>query len=104
MKRKGDIEMLRRITTKRDCGQCNRPFKPFETVHYFGIENNSFCAECREKIDPGKPDDQNDSGGWIQTLFVGGYSEGRDNILQLIEVWNRHLDEHDHERRIDVSK
>lgn len=95
--------MLRRITTKRDCGQCYRSFKSFETVHYLGIDNNSFCAECREKIALGKPDDPHHMGGWVPTLFVGGYSEARGNILQLIELWNNSLEEDDYVRPIEVT-
>lgn len=94
--------MLRRITTKRDCGQCYRPFKPFETVHYLGIDNNSFCSKCREKIEPGVPDDENDLGGWIPTLYVGEISKGKDNILKLIELWNQQLNNCDYDFWIDV--
>lgn len=68
--------MIRRIAGRRDCGECYRPFKVFEIVHYLGIDNNSFCAECREKLRPGEKDDPNDYGGWdmLDTDFkiVGG--------------------------------
>lgn len=95
---------IRRIAGRNDCGNCYRPYKLFETVHYLGIDNNSFCAGCREKLAPGEPDDVNDLfGGWIPSLYVGGYNDGRENILKLIELWNDRLDEYD-DQRIDVSK
>ncbi|MGG1669945.1 hypothetical protein ACIFOE_04710 [Paenibacillus sp. NRS-1783] len=77
-----------RIAGRSDCGNCYRPFKLFETVHYLGIDNNSFCADCREKLRPGEKDDPNDRGGWVPAIYVGLHDEGRDNILQLISLWN----------------
>lgn len=42
--------MIRRIAGRKDCGNCYRLFKSFETVHYLGIDNCSYCAECRENF------------------------------------------------------
>jgi len=81
--------MIRRIAGRDDCGNCYRPFKPFEVVHYLGIDNNSFCAECREKIAPGEEDDVNDTwGGWVPSLYVGTCDDGRENLRQLLNLWN----------------
>lgn len=94
---------LRRITTKQTCGNCYRPFKPFETVHYLGIDNDSYCATCREKLRPGEPDDENDYGGWVPSLFVGNYHEARNNILELINLWNEYSEE-DWQQKIEVKE
>lgn len=80
--------MIKRIAGRKDCGNCFRPFQPFETVHYLGIDNCSYCAECREKLRPGEKDDPHDRGGWVPSLYVGFNEEGKENILQLIGLWN----------------
>lgn len=86
--------MIRRIAGRSNCGNCYRPFKPFETVHYLGIDHDSYCADCREKLRPGEEDDPHDYGGWVPAIYVGMYDEGRENILQLIELWNEKHGEH----------
>lgn len=90
--------MIQRIAGRSDCGECGTPFKTFETVHYLVIDNNSFCSECRNKLDPrGRSE-------WISSLYVGRSEEGRANILQVIKLWNESLDKYDYELRIDVDK
>ncbi|MED4600104.1 hypothetical protein P9314_05190 [Paenibacillus validus] len=97
--------MIRRIAGRKDCGNCYRLFKPFETVHYLGIDNCSYCAECREKLRPGEKDDPHDHGGWVPALYIGFNEEGRNNILQLIKLWNEENQEsYNLEHQIDVSK
>jgi len=95
---------IKRIAKRKDCGNCYRLFKTFETVHYLGIDNNSYCAECREKLRPGEPDDLRDHGGWVPALYVGMHEEGRDNILLLIKLWNEVNDQLDsYENQIEVK-
>lgn len=97
--------MIRRIAGRKDCGNCYRPFNPFETVHYLGIDNCSYCADCREKLRPGEEDDPNDYGGWVPALYVGFHEEGRENILQLIKLWNeKNQEDFNLEHRINISK
>lgn len=97
--------MIRRIAGRKDCGNCYRPFEPFETAHYLGIDNCSYCAECREKLRPGEKDDTHDRGGWVPAIYVGFGNEGRENILQLIKLWNEENQEsYNLEHQIDVLK
>ncbi|MNN78783.1 hypothetical protein D3C81_1953690 [compost metagenome] len=96
--------MIRRIAGRKDCGNCYRPFKPFETVHYLGIDNCSYCTECREKLRPGERDDPHDRGGWVPAIYVGFNDEGRNNILQLIKLWNEENQEsYNWEHQIEIS-
>lgn len=95
--------MLRRIAGRKECGNCYRPFEPFETVHFLGIDNCSYCAECRKKLRPGEKDDLIAMGGWVPALYVGFNEEGRKNILRLIELWNEENNEvYNWDNRIDV--
>lgn len=96
--------MINRLARRDDCGECGRPFYPFEIVHYLGIDNNTFCAQCRWKLAPGKPDDPDNLGGWVPSLHVGRFEEGRKNILQLIQLWNASLDDLDYELRIELKE
>lgn len=97
--------MLRRIAGRKDCGNCYRLFKPFETVHYLGIDNCSYCTDCREKLRPEEKDDPHDRGGWVPSLYVGFNEEGRENILRLIELWNENNNEsYNWKNQIEVSK
>jgi len=96
--------MIKRIAGRKDCGNCYRPFKPFETVHYLGIDNNSFCAACREKIAPGAKDDPKDYGGWVPSLHIGNGEDGRENIMKLITLWNDKLENFERELRIEVDR
>lgn len=97
--------MIRRIAGRKDCGNCYRLFKVFETVHYLGIDHCSYCADCREKLRPGEEDDPNDHGGWVPAIYVGFNEEGRDNILQLVRLWNNGNNEsYQWDNQINVSK
>ncbi|GMK47519.1 hypothetical protein PghCCS26_46490 [Paenibacillus glycanilyticus] len=40
---------------------------------------------------PGAKDDPRDWGGWVPAIYVGRYEDGHNNILQLIELWNKSL-------------
>ncbi|MBJ6361760.1 hypothetical protein ACFOQM_10735 [Paenibacillus sp. GCM10012307] len=96
--------MIRRIAGRKNCGNCFRDFKVFETVHYLGIDNDSYCANCREKLRPGEKDDPNDHGGWVPALYVGSQEEGQNNILELIKLWNEKNDEsYQWQYQIDVT-
>lgn len=96
--------LIRRLARRTDCGECGRPFQTFEVVHYLGIDNNTFCSNCRWKLAPGKPDDLHDLGGWVPSLYVGRSDEGRDNILQVIKLWNDSINDDDFRLRIDLSE
>lgn len=78
-----------RIAGRRDCGQCFEPFKPFQTVYYLPIDHNSFCEECRKKIDSRFPGSE-----WVPSLFVGMNEDGVTNIRNLINDWNKENGEH----------
>lgn len=84
---------VRRICGRKDCGNCYRPFETFEITHYLGIDNNSFCKECREKLRPGEPDDKRDMGGWVKGIYLGFPDEDmRQNILHLINLHNENVE------------
>lgn len=96
--------MFRRIAGREDCGHCYRKFLPFEIVFYLGIDNNSFCAACRELLRPGEKDDPRDGGGWVPAIYVGRCEDGHNNILQLIELWNKSLGDEDYSHQIHLKE
>lgn len=96
--------LVNRLAKRDDCGECGRKFQPFEVVHYLGIDNNTFCSSCRWKLDPDKTDDYDNLGGWVPSLYIGTHEEGKDNILQLIKLWNDSLDKYDYNLRIELSE
>ncbi|MEB8638329.1 hypothetical protein P4H32_32395, partial [Bacillus cereus] len=62
-------------------------------------------TKCREKLRPGEQDDPHDHGGWVPALYIGFNEEGRNNLLQLIKLWNEENQEtYNLEHQIDVSK
>lgn len=95
--------MIRRMTNLTKCGQCGRKFTLFEMVHYLGIDNNCFCADCREQISPKEPDDLNNQGGWVPTLCIGERSEARNNLLYLIQLYNSRLEDWEYDQEIEIS-
>lgn len=97
---------VKRIAGRKDCGNCYRPFEPFEITNYLGIDNNSFCTACRNKIAPGAPDDKNDLyGGWVKSIYIGNHDDDkRYNVLRLIELYNESLMTYDSHKQIIIKE
>lgn len=77
--------MIKKLARRDDCGECSKKFQLFETVYYLDIDSDTYCSDCRRKINLGKPDD------WVPSLYVGTSEEGRENILRLIKLWNESM-------------
>ena len=64
-----------RTTTVGHCRSCQRDFTVYEIVQYIVVDNHCVCTECSERIN------KDDSTELIPTLYIGPYSNAKENLL-----------------------
>lgn len=89
-----------RISFKNNCGNCYKKFEAPHINQYLPIDNDSYCLDCRKKLDPeGRSE-------WIPSLFLGSsHEDGRDNLIKLLEAWNNNMEaDRSYEYMIELPK
>jgi hypothetical protein len=89
-----------RISFKGSCGNCYKKFEAPHINQYLPIDNDSYCLDCRKKLDP------EDRSEWIPSLYIGSNpEEGQANLLKLLNAWNEDMEgDNNYEYMIEIPK